>query len=300
MTALREHCAWFLRLYAGCFFSGSTAVGAVVFAATALDPRSGLSAALAVASAVGTAAALGLISEENPPAAYAYSALFIGMGAPHTFASPALALGLATLGAAAATVLTAAVRSLLKPVGLPALTLPFALVYLCAISAGQALGVEWAPPLQLEDPGYLGFVPSLVRVFFQSLGALLFSPRIEIGFVVFVALCANRFHPALLALLAFAITMLLAHVLALSPALQFAALINATFTAIALGVGWYLPTPLGYVRAAVGAFACVLLTVAMTEPLARLSLAPISLPFNLSIYIVLLSSKLRQTDTVKG
>jgi urea transporter len=292
---------WFLRLYAGCFFSNNTAVGALIFAATAIEPRSGILAALAVGTAVGTASVLGLISEAHPSSVYAYSALFIGMGATHTFASPVLAVALATLGAVAASLLTAAVRGMLDRFGLPSLTLPFALVYLCAISAGRALGASWAPvPLPLPAP-YLDFLPAVVPLFFQSLAAILFSPHIEVGFVVFIALCASSLHAPLLAMLAFAITFGLARWLALTPAVGFIALINATFTAIGLGIA-HVPRWRGYLRATAGAFGSVLLCVALAEPLGRLQLMPLSLPFNLSIYAVLLIDNLRasQPSTGKG
>jgi len=289
--------SWFLRLYAGCFFSSSTAVGALVFAATALEPRSGILAAIAVGTAVWIASALGLISDADPPSVYAYSALFIGMGAIHTFASPVVALALATLGAAAATVLTAAVRGILARLSLPSLTLPFAAVYMCAISAGSVLGASWAAvPLAVPAP-YLDFLPLIVRLFFQSLAAILFSPHIEVGFVVFIALCASGRHAPLLAVMAFAITLALVRSLAIPPALGFAALVNATFTAVGLGIAWYEPSWLGYLRAAAGAFGCVLLTIALAQPLGRLGLMPVSLPFNLSIYAVLLVAKQRASES---
>lgn len=291
---------WFLRLYAGCFFSTSVAVGALVFAATALEPRSGILAAVAVGTAVLTASVLGLSSDADPPSAYAYSALFIGMGAIHTFASPVLAIALATLGAAAASILTASFRGILSRVGLPSLTLPFTLVYLCAISAGGALGASWAPLPQAVPAPYLDFLPPLVRLFFLSLAAILFSPRIELGFVVFIALCASGKHAPLLALLAFAITQAVVRLLALRPGVDLIALINATFTAVGLGVGWYAPTWSGYLRAATGALGCVLLTVALVEPLGRLGLMPLSLPFNLSMYAVLLIASQRASQQPNG
>jgi urea transporter len=300
MTQLGAACAWFLRLYAGCFFSTSVSVGALVFLATALEARAGILAAIAVATAVLTASALGLISEANPPSTYAYSALFIGIGATHTFASPALALALATLGAAAASILTAAIRGVLGRAGLPSLTLPFALVYLCAVSAGSALGVSWATAPQASASPYLEFLPTLVLLFFRSLAAILFSPHVEVGLVVFIALCASGMHAPLLAIAAFAITLAMARWLALSPALAFTALINATFTAVGLGIVWYAPTRVGYLRAAAGAFGCVLLTVALADPLSRLGLTPLSLPFNFSIYAVLLIGNLRASSLFTG
>jgi urea transporter len=285
--------AGLLRMYAGCFFSGSLAVGALILAASALVPLSGLLGVLGVCSAALTARALGLTSQTSPPSVYAYSALFIGIGARSTFASPIAALLLATLGAAASAPLTAGFRGFMVRVGLPSLSLPFVVIYWCTISVGRALGLAWAPIAHVELPSYLTFVPPLARVFFEALGAILFNPRVDVGVLVFAALCSTGLHAPLLALLAFAITMLADLGLAIEPSLRFAALLNAMFCAIGLGIGWYSPSPTAYLRAAAGALLCVVLTVGLSAPLGRVDLIPLSLPFNLSVYAVLLVARQR-------
>jgi urea transporter len=282
-----------LRMYAGCFFSSSLAVGALILAASLLVPWSGLYGVLGVCSAALTARALGLTSEQSPPSVYAYSALFIGIGARSTFATPAAALALATLGAAVSAPITAGIRGFFVRVGLPSLSLPFVLVYWCTISVGRTLGVAWAVPAHSELPSYLAFMPPSIQLFFQALGAILFNPRVDVGVLVFAAFCATGLHAPLLALLAFAITMLADWGFAFDPSLRFAALLNAIFTAVGLGIGWYTPSPMAYLRAGAGALLCALLTLGLAEPLGRLDLIPLSLPFNLSVYAVLLVSRQR-------
>ncbi|HEY2732930.1 MAG TPA: urea transporter, partial [Polyangiales bacterium] len=213
-----------LRMYAGCFFSSSIVVGALLLAATAFAPLSGLFGVLGVCSAALTARALGLTSAANPPSVYAYSALFIGIGARSTFASPIAAFALATLGAAVSAPLTAGFRGFMVRVGLPSLSLPFVLVYWCTISVGRALGAAWAPIELIDLPSYFARVPPAARQFLEALGAILFNPRIDVGLVVLAALCATGLHAPLLALLAFAITLLVDFALNLDPALRFAAL----------------------------------------------------------------------------
>jgi urea transporter len=286
-------CTGLLRVYAGCFFASSLLVGTLVLGATALAPQTGLLGALAVCSAIATAYALGLVSEATPPSIYAYSALFIGLGARSAFADPAAALALATLGGAATALLTAGMRGFLIRIGLPSLSLPFVAVYLCAISAGGALDASWAVTAPATTPDYLGFLPPLARLFLQALGAIVFLPRVEVGLVLLCALCVNARHAPLLALLGFAIALLVDLGLGLPPELRFASLVNAIFTSVGLGMAWYTPSPASYLRAAAGALFCVLLTLGLSEPLGRLGFIPLSFPFNLSVFAVLLIDRQR-------
>jgi urea transporter len=288
--------ATFLRVYAECFFGRSLAAGALVLIATAFAPYSALLGALAVGSAIGTAYALGLVSAYARPSEYGYSALFIGLAAGSSFAHPTASLALATLGGVACAVLTASLRGFFLRFGLPSLSLPFVIVYFCAISLAGMLGVEWALAAPATVPPWLAFLPPTVRTlltFLEEIGAILFIPRIEVGLVVIVALCACRWDVPLLAGLAFALVMLVDRALSLSPALRSTALFNAMFASIGLGTAWSSPGLTSYLRAATGALFCILFTVTLAEPLARLGLTPVSLPFNLGILSVLLLDQQR-------
>jgi urea transporter len=220
--------------------------------------------------------------------------LFLGLGASHTFARPEAAFALATLGAGAAAILTAALRSIMLRFGLPALSLPFLLVYDCAISAGRTLGALWAVPATSSALFAQPWLPVPIRLFLEALGALLFSPRVEVGLAVFAALCLRGQLAPQLTLIAFGITWWANLPLGLAAAgLWFTALANAMFTALALGSGFY-PVALGsYARAALGVAVSLLLTVALAEALGRIGLSPLSLPFNLSIFAALLIDRQR-------
>jgi urea transporter len=83
----------------------------------------------------------------------------------------------------------------------------------------------------------------------------------------------------------------------LAPALLIQAALNAVFTALGLGMGWYAPSLRSYGLAALGALLCVLITPSLSAPFERLELVPLSLPFNLSIYAVLLIGQLQNAQT---
>jgi urea transporter len=283
-----------LRVYAGCVFSTSPFTGILVFAATALTPLSCLLGWVAVASALGAAHWLGLLADEEVPTIYTYNALFIGLIAAHTFGNPAVALAFALLGAAASALLTSAIRSFTSHFGLPSLTLPFVIVYLCALSCGQALGVAWAAPPPLSATAF-PWLPWYLRMFFDGLGAVICDPRTEVGMLMFLALLLSRWHAALLAALGFYLAVFSSWQLQrFGPELVLPAALNAVFTALGLGMGWYAPSWRSYLAAAVGAVLCVLITKSLSDPLGRMQLAPLSLPFNLSIYVVLLIAQRRR------
>ncbi|MEY4579992.1 MAG: hypothetical protein RL701_4695 [Pseudomonadota bacterium] len=289
-----------LRTYAGIFFSSSLWVGALVLLATALVPTSCLLGLLAVGSAVVTARALGLVSESTPSSTYAYSALFLGLGASHTFAQLGAAVALATLGAAASVICTAAIGGWLQRLALPSLSLPFLLVYFCAISLGVALGATWAEPVRCTGLNTLPW-PAPLRFFLEALGALLFTPRIDVGLIVFASLCVRGGQVPQLAALAFGITQLCAAVLARgSSSLWFAALINGIFSAILLGAGLFERSVWSYPRAALGVLFNVIATLALAGPLGRIGLSPTSLPFSLSSLAILLIARQWTAVTYTG
>jgi urea transporter len=293
VRALLRPVAALLRMYAGIFFSDSRAVGALVLLATMLSPLSGLLALLAIVSAWVTARLLGLLSDPNASSVYAYSALFLGLAASHTFARIEAAFALATFGAAAAALLTAAFRGFMLRFGLPSLSLPFLLIYYCAISVGRLVGAHWAP-LPSGVILYAYVWPAPINLFLESLGALLFTPRSDVGLVVFAGLCLRGRLGPQLALIAFGITLAADLMLGLtSSGLWFTAFANAIFAALALGNGFYPTTLDSFGRAALGIMLCLFLTLGLSEPLGRLGLVPLGLPFNLSIFAVLLIDRQR-------
>ena len=282
-----------LGIYAACFFSSSVVVGGLVLGATLLEPRAGLLGMLGALGGVASARVLGLVRKHEPATGFAYSALFMGLGAGHTFADPVAALALTALGAAATVLLTVSMQSVLARFALPPLSVPFLIVYMCALSMGRALGAHWALPTAAALPE-LALLPMHVRAFFEALGAFLFTVRADAGMLVFAAFCFSSPRAALCAVLGYTLCVGGAHALHVAPGLSFAAALNATVSAVFLGMsspraGWQ-----AYVRASAGALLCLLFTLGLAGPLGRLELSPLSLPFNLSIYTALLIERQRQ------
>jgi urea transporter len=290
---LRQSSLALLRMYAGIFCADSPWVGALILLGTVLDPWSGCLGLLALCSAIAAARSLGLLSHTTPASTYAFSALFLGLGASHTFAALGPVLALATFGAAAGVIATAAMSGWLQRVGLPVLSLPFLFVYGCAVSLGNLLGATWAAPTTLVGVNALAW-PAPARLFLESLGALLFTPRIDVGLLIFAGLCVRGGQAPKLVLLAFGASELIALGLAVhEPRLRMGALINATFSAIVLGDGLYARSSWSYPRAALGVLLSCLFTITLADPLGRLGLSPVSLPFNLSVFAVLLIARAR-------
>lgn len=280
-----------LQLYAGCLLSSSPRVGALLLAATLLAPFSALLSLLAVGTAVWTARKLSLLSDKSPPAVFTYSALFIGLIAARTFADPVAACLFALLGAMSSVLITASMREVGQRFGLPALSLPFVAVYLCALGVGRSLGLEGAAS-PLASHAYAALLPALPREYLEALGAIVCDGRAEVGLLIFCALVAAGRQTVLLTTLGFAVGLAASQAFALAPMLRVLLLLNSMFTALALG----LTQPRGvraYVVAALGALFCALCTPSLSAPLGKLALSPLSLPFNFSFYAVLLVAQKR-------
>jgi len=281
-----------LQLYAGCVFSAAPRTGALLLLATALSPFAALLGLVSVGSALITARALHLISAKNPPPVYSYSALFVGLIAARTFADPGIAALFAVLGAATSSLLTASLRELGQRFELPALSLPFVIVYFCALGTGRVVGVSWAAPPPASH-ALASYLPMPLRLCLEALGAIVCDGRVEVGLLVLSALLAAGRHTTLLALLGLGAALCVGQLLELPRDLQLLAAGNAIFSALASGARYYPPSLRSYGVAALGATFCSLCTPSLAAPLGKLALTPLSLPFNLSFFTLLLVTRRR-------
>ena len=278
------------RLYAGVLFSSSRRVGGLIFLATLLTPRAGALGLVAVISAALSARCAGLVSDVRQLSAYGYSALYLGLGASQTFLHPLPACTLATLGATASVFLGAGIGHWTGRVGLPALSLPFLIVYSGALAAGRVLGADWtavALPSALDAQWVGPLVLSL-----RALAGLVWSPEPLAGLLVLAALALHGRVALLLTALALCAPLALERVLALEAShVLLGALVNSVLAALGLGCCWFAPSLLSFARAGLGVLLCTVLTASLADPLGRLGIATLSLPFNLSVFVVLLAAR---------
>ncbi len=286
-----------LLAYSQLFFSRSRWVGALMMAATLAVPRMFLAGAGGVLLATLLAQALRQSPDLIRSGMFGYNALLVGLACAALLEPGASAFAL-TLGSVLASVLvTAALHGALTTrCGLPALTMPFMLVFWALVAAAPALGVELAafPGQIMPAPEW---VPGFAAQGLRAMGTLLFLPRLGVGLLLLTALLLASRIAALLAVLAFAVAWLLVGAMPeTEPLLLWLLALNLAFVAIALGGIWFVPGPSSLGLAGLGAALCVLVALGGQRLLGGLDLPLQVMPLNLVIPMMLFTMRQRVRD----
>ena len=284
-----------LAVYAQILFSRSATVGLILLLATAVVPRAALFGVVAVATATFVARALGLERAATDAGAYGYNALLLGLGASQSFEGGPSALAIAVVAAAVSVVLTAGMKSLLGVASLPALTLPFVVIWALVSAARHAAGAGPAPHDADAMATLVG--AGALASFAKSLGALFFLPRVDAGALVLLALLVHSRISTVLAMLAFAFAALAAHALGalgegLLPTLGY----NGMLTAVALGAVWYVPSVSSFLVGLLGAGVSMLVAVGGAAALAGTPMSIGILPLNAAVLLMLAALRRRDRD----
>lgn len=278
-----------LGAYAQVLFARSRITGALLLAATALEPRALGLGLVALAVAAGATALLGVGDRGLATSAYGYNALLVGLSVGHRFGAAPTAVVLAS-GAAVVTVLvTAALLAAAERAGGgPVLSLPFVIVCWLTLGIAPTLGLAALPAP----------VPAGVL---EALGSLFFVPKVDAGILVLAALVWHSRIASLLALMSAAAVACLGMA---CPALADGSLgagsagivLNAMLTAVAIGGVWFVPSPSSFVLGLTGALAAVGLAVGLGSVFGRVGLPLLILPFNASVWLVLHATRRRVFD----
>ena len=281
-----------LGAYASLLFSRSRLTGALLLAATACQPEALALGLAALAGAWLLAGGMGLGREALTHKPYGYNALLVGLGVAHGFALEPASVAVALVGGALALLVGTALGSLASKLGEPPLlSLPFiAVAWIlggCASLLGLTPLVSSAPPSLFTPEGIL-----------DAFGLLVFLPRPEAGALVLLALLVHSRIATLLAGLAVGLVVLFGQV---APDVLFAPLapalaLNAFLSAIAVGAVWFVPSPSSFAAALFASLASTALVASLARPLGALGLAPLILPFNASVLIVLFAARQRPYD----
>jgi len=287
-----------LRSFAQIFFGGSRLVGLMLLLATALSPRLFLAGVCSILVAAGVARLLRLSPDQIRSGLLTYNALLVGLGGAALLEPTPVTILLIVLAVAASVLVTTAMNSALgSHFNLPILTLPFLAVLPVLLATATSLGGRAAtlPPDPISP--YLG-LPAPLALLLQSLGAVFFLPRVDAGLLVLAGLVIYSRVGALLAVVGFALSQLLAAGLSgsaselLPPVLGY----NAVFTALAMGGVWFVPSAASFALAAGAALVSGLLTIGLTPFLSWNGLPPLILPFNLTVLTLLYAMRQRVED----
>lgn len=295
-----------LRTYAALLFSRSARLGAVVLAATATAPRVGLGGLLGVLVSLGTARLLTVAPETIRDGSYSVGGLLLGLGVAAWYGLGLAGLCLLACFCPLIALLTAAWRSLLLPRHLPVLSLPFLVGFYLLLGTAEAAVIPFDRPawllVSLVPDALLAPLsqrcPAILRLLFESIGALFFLPRIECGLILLLALALHSRIALGLVLMALLTCLGLRELLPplREPGLFHSLGYNAVFTAVALGGVWFVPSISTYLLALGGVVLCAVLTVGTAGPLLRLGMPVLVIPFNVTMLSVLLALRQRLHD----
>ena len=278
-----------LESYAQVLFSRSRWVGGLLLAATALLPGRAAAGLAAVAVAAAVPRLVGLSPDLTRSGLFGYNALLLGLGAA-AYLEPSAGMALALLGAVACSVLvTAAVHSALgSAFGLPALTLPFLIVFYALLGAAPELGLAFSPAPVL---------PTAAHGYLISLGALFFDPRAVTGAVIALALLVHSRIGLLLTLVGWAVASLIAaQVPAADPVFRTVLGLNGMMTALALGGVFFVPSAASFAFAAAGAAVASLVALGLSPLLPVVYTPAPIIPFNVATIMLLYAMRQRIRD----
>lgn len=260
-----------LGAYASIVFANDLRVGAWVLAASCVDWRRGVLGVLGALSGRQVLLALRVASEPTLLATYTCCSALVGMALPTLAWGPSILLAFVAGGVAAC--LTVVLSDLLWRLELPVFALPFVLVGSCVHLVTSQMPIVAAPLVQTAA--------SLPEAVVQSLGALLWAPRIEVGLIVLAAIGLWSRWGLGQVVLGSAIGWAVARSLgqeSSSPAVMIAQY-NAALTMLALGAAVGLPSGRLSAMALGGTVAAAAASVAAGHLFERLMLPVLAWPF---------------------
>jgi urea transporter len=295
---LRAFAEAILRPYAQIVFSTDLAVGALLLAAIACSPRLALATLAAVAvAAVGTrllGMGTAVVRAGSVGCIAVLTTLAITMFSPDG-SSPAVTVLFSSL---LAVLFSASFQAVFANVALPTHALPFVAatwavhLALRAMPASGSLAdlmqpVSWIPG-ELWYPSWL-----------DGPAAIVFLHGMLPGTLVLLAILVHSRIAFLLALVGAAVSLgMRLWLRAGQPwtVMDTTAFFNAVLSAMAIGGVWFVPQPSSVVLAAVSAGVSVFLALAFFPLLGLVSLPVISLPFVVTVLLVLTAARMRQQD----
>jgi urea transporter len=287
-----------LRPYGQILFSGNLVTGGLVAAAIGIAPWLLLLTLLAIGVATLAAWLFGLgsetIREGGPGCIAVLTTLALALFAPGG-GSPVV---LVVLGAILSVLFLASFQAMLSSLSLPTHALPFVAATWVVHLAARLMpdGGSFADYLHPW-----AFLPSWVHgaSILDLPAVLLFQQGVLAGLLVLLALAVHSRISLLLAVLGAAVAILAQQGLRPGMPTDVADTIagfNAMLVAMAIGGVWFVPQPSAIALAAVAALISAVTTYALFPVLAVFSLPVVSLPFVLTVLLVLTAARMRQHD----
>ena len=296
-----EICIAVLKSYAIIFFSQRPWHGALVLLCTFWYPLQGLIGLGGLLINLAVSLALGLDRTLIRSGVYLFNSLLISLALGFylrwEIISPTALFVLLPITSLTTLLLSVSLSDILyRSLGTPSISVPFVIVQLLigllSVPAdSQTMPVAAFEPWEFAD---LPFEQHL-HTFLQTFGAVILVPEIEVGVVLFLAMLVYSRLIGLFAILGFVVGMGILPLLPIDIAYSEASLLafNYAFCAIAIGGVFFIPSTGSLVLAVVSTAICALVSVVVVRLFQPIGLAPIALPFNLVVLLVIHAMKMR-------
>lgn len=287
-----------LRPYGQILFSRNLLTGALLAAAVAMAPRLFLLTLLAIAVATAAAWVFGLggeaVREGGPGCIAVLTTLALALFAPGG-GSPVV---LVVLGAIFSVLFLASFQAIFTSLSLPTHALPF-LAATWMVHLAARLMPAGAPFADFLHPWT--FLPgwALATSALELPAILIFQHGTLAGLLVLLALAVHSRISLLLTILGAAVDLLTQRWLRPglpTSAADVTAAFNAMLAAMAIGGVWFVPQPSAIGLAAIAALVASVTSYALVPVFAVFSLPVISLPFMVTVLLLLTAARMRQHD----
>ena len=287
-----------LRPYGQILLSRDLRTGALVALAVFSFPRLGLATLLAVVVAAVTTWLFGLGSRAVREGIYACTAVLTTLATALFAPGGGHPLVLVVIGAVVSVWLTASFEAAFTSLTLPSHSFPFVLSAWLVHLAARSMPAEMEPTLLMQP---LELIPEwlLAPTWLDVPAAVLFLHGTLAGLLTMLALALHSRIALVLGVLGGLVAALLRA--GLRPELEWSGIdtvasFNAVLTAMALGGLWFVPQPSSILLALAGSAVSVFISYALAPVTAVVLLPVLSLPFVVTVHLVLMAARRRQAD----
>jgi len=274
----------FINSYTELFFIHSRLSGGLLLLVTMLNPNVGIAGLFSVISAYLFSRLIGMEKSFVESGFFTYNALLVGLSVGYLFSLGGLSLYLVAAAGVLSFVLSIMLNSIFSYyLKLPILSLPFVIVSTVTWLASQGYGGLYVSGPYAHGTDLLLTLPPWLEGFFISLGAILFTPQPLAGAVIALVIFWHSRILFLLAAMGYYLGAVLSAMLGGEWQAIFADINHFNYILIAMTLGgvYLVPSPRGYLIAAIGVAVGTLLLSAVRLFWANYGIPVFTLPFNL-------------------
>jgi urea transporter len=302
-----------LNSYSQVFFARNSAFASFLLIVTFIDPFMGLCGFFSILISNLFAMILGFSREAIAAGDYGFNSLLVGLGLGFYYAPNFELMILLVVGAMISFLFTVLISGILYKYGLPFLSVPFLLALWALMLSSRNFttldiserGIYTLNELYATGSNLLvtiyqrlnrDFLPEMIRIYFNSLGAILFQFNILSGIIVAIGLLIYSRIAFLYSLISFAAAYYFYHLLGADiTTLSYNYIgFNFILSGIALGGYFLVPSKTSMLWTVLLVPMLMILTSSLGSLFAIVQLNIYSLPFNIVVITFLYVLKLRQ------